>query len=326
MEASHFLQSRSFVTTTLAQRRHEHEHKLRRCSIVAVLTTPVENMNIATDTRPADAAVEGKRVYKDNWFDRIAINHLSQNVQAATGLRNNKSGYESLVKAATVASRKFNPAKQRELVLQALDTAFPKPVFSLLRTILPDSKFAREYFAVFTTIFFAWLVGPCEVKESELNGRKEKNVVYIKKCRFLEETNCVGMCLNMCKVPSQSFIKTSLGTPVNMVPNFDDMSCEMIFGQDPPDISNDPALKQPCYKLCKVNKRHNSNDCSNPLSLLSTALEKFKLDDYKNVNNQRNLQLQHATEKDYGVNSWNLLILVESSFFSHDASGRNQEE
>ncbi|KAM1001389.1 hypothetical protein ACFX15_007581 [Malus domestica] len=305
MEASHFLQSRSFVTTTLAQPRYVHEHKLRRCSIVALLTTPVENMNIATDTRPADAAVEGKRVYKDNWFDRMAINHLSQNVQAATGLRNNKSGYESLVKAATVASRKFNPAKQRELVLQALDTAFPKPVFSLLRTILPDSKFAREYFAVFTTIFFAWLVGPCEVKESELSGRKEKNVVYIKKCRFLEETNCVGMCLNMCKVPSQSFIKTSLGTPVNMVPNFDDMSCEMIFGQDPPDISNDPALKQPCYKL---------------------SLEKFKLDDYKNVNNQRNLQLQHATEKDYGVNSWNLLILVESSFFSHDASGRNQEE
>ncbi|KAM1357031.1 hypothetical protein ACFX13_031800 [Malus domestica] len=294
MEASHFLQS--FVTTTMARPRHVHErNKLRRCSIVAVLTTPAENMNIATDTRPAGAAVEDKRVYKDNWFDRMAINHLSQNVQAATRLRNNKSGYESLVEAATVASRKFNPEKQRELVLQALDTAFPKPVFSLLRTILPESKFAREYFAIFTTIFFAWLVGPCEVKESEINGRKEKNVVYIKKCRFLEESNCVGMCLNMCKVPSQSFIKTSLGTPVNMVPNFDDMSCEMIFGQNPPEISNDPALKQPCYKL---------------------SMEKFKLDDYKNVNNHRNLQLQQATENGYGtLNSWNLLILVESSCF-----------
>lgn len=38
-------------------------------------------------------------------------------------------------------------------------------------------------------------------------------------CRFLEETNCVGMCINICKMPSQSFIKDSLGMPVNMVPS-----------------------------------------------------------------------------------------------------------
>ncbi|BFG43075.1 beta-carotene isomerase D27 chloroplastic [Prunus yedoensis var. nudiflora] len=271
MEASHFLQSRRSFAATLAHSRHAHEHnKLRHCSIAAVLTRPAENITIATGKSstiiiPADAvtgAEEKSRVYNDNWFDRMAIDHLSQNVQAATGLKNNKSGFESLVEAATAASRKFNPAKQRELVIQALDSAFPKPIFSLLRAILPQSKFAREYFAIFTTIFFAWLVGPCEVRESELDGRKEKNVVYIKKCRFLEETNCVGMCINMCKMPSQSFIKSSLGTPVNMVPNFDDMSCEMIFGQDPPELSNDPALKQPCFKLCKVNQRHNTNDCS----------------------------------------------------------------
>ena len=28
------------------------------------------------------------------------------------------------------------------------------------------------------------------------------------------------------------------------------MSCEMIFGQDPPASIDDPALKQPCYRLC----------------------------------------------------------------------------
>ena len=30
------------------------------------------------------------------------------------------------------------------------------------------------------------------------------------------------------------------------------MSCEMIFGQEPPSSTDDPALKQPCYKLCKI--------------------------------------------------------------------------
>lgn len=38
-------------------------------------------------------------------------------------------------------------------------------------------------------------------------------------CRFLEETNCVGMCTNLCKMPSQVFIKDSFGMPVNMVPS-----------------------------------------------------------------------------------------------------------
>ncbi|XP_019704779.2 beta-carotene isomerase D27, chloroplastic [Elaeis guineensis] len=68
----------------------------------------------------------------------------------------------------------------------------------------------------------------------------EKNVVCIPKCRFLESTNCVGMCTNLCKIPTQRFIKDSLGMPINMVPNFEDMSCEMIFGQHPP--ADDPTL------------------------------------------------------------------------------------
>lgn len=39
-----------------------------------------------------------------------------------------------------------------------------------IRALLPQSKFTREFFAVFTTIFFAWLVGPCEVSYSCCNS------------------------------------------------------------------------------------------------------------------------------------------------------------
>ncbi|XP_058746021.1 beta-carotene isomerase D27, chloroplastic [Vicia villosa] len=209
--------------------------------------------------RPTEETLSKTHVYKDNWFDKLAINHLSKSVQAATGISNDKSGFDSLVEAATVASKKFSPVQQQEVVLDALDRAFPKPILSVIRRVMPPSKLAREYFAVFTTLFFAWLLGPSEVRESEVNGKKEKNIVYIKKCRFLEETNCVGMCTNLCKMPSQIFIKDSFGMPVNMVPNFDDMSCEMIFGQEPPSSTDDPALKQPCYKICKAKKNHATN-------------------------------------------------------------------
>ncbi|CAL9072163.1 unnamed protein product [Musa textilis] len=68
-------------------------------------------------------------------------------------------------------------------------------------------------------MFFPWLIGRCEVRKSEIKGKSEKNVVYIPKCRFLESTNCVGMCTNLCKIPSQKFIQDSLGMPVYMVPS-----------------------------------------------------------------------------------------------------------
>ncbi|XP_073101319.1 beta-carotene isomerase D27, chloroplastic [Elaeis guineensis] len=206
------------------------------------------------------AAVEEKTVYKDNWFGRLAIHHLSDSLQVTTGMGNKKKGYESLVEAASMVMRSYDAKRQQELVIQSLNKAFPGFILKMIKFLLPPSKFAREYFATFTTIFFSWLVGCCEVRESEVQGKMEKNVVYISKCRFLESTNCVGMCTNLCKIPSQRFIKDSLGMPVNMVPNFEDMSCEMIFGQHPPE--DDPALKQPCYRTSCTAKQIHGVNCS----------------------------------------------------------------
>ncbi|KAI3693496.1 hypothetical protein L1987_76439 [Smallanthus sonchifolius] len=233
---------------------------------MSIFPTPVSSIRFASRSHhqlrivsvlaPKNKTTTPKIVYKDNWFDRLAIDYLSKAVQDTVGLRNEESGYESLVMAARAVSRSFDPIQQRQLVVKAIQTAIPGPFAFLIKTLLPPSKFSREYFAAFTTIFFPWLVGPCEVKESEF---EERNIVHIKKCRFLESTNCAGMCTNLCKIPSQEFIKNSFGIPINMVPNFDDMSCEMIFGQDPPALQDDPVLKQPCYKLCNVKHKHDTS-------------------------------------------------------------------
>ncbi|GLT42411.1 hypothetical protein SLA2020_164120 [Shorea laevis] len=257
MDAKLLPQSCSFLMT-LSPR---HVHKQRCSPVHAVQVRPRDMPSLKpVETSPGIGIETG--VYKDSWFDLLAINHLSRNLQATAGLRSRKSGYESLVETATMVSRMFDPEKQRELVVQSLEKAIPRIILSMIRMLLPQSQFTREYCAIFTTIFFTWLIGPSEVRESELNGRREKNVVHIKKCRFLEQTNCVGMCTNLCKMPSQAFIKDSMGMPVNMVPNFDDLSCEMIFGQDPPASIDDPALKQPCYKSCKEKRKHSTKCCS----------------------------------------------------------------
>ncbi|KAL5702157.1 beta-carotene isomerase [Ranunculus cassubicifolius] len=246
MEAKLYLPSHGGLPTI--KRNMKPQCLLR---IQSVSTTP------STPTDDNFRVTFNKTVYKDNWFDRIAIDYLSQSLQVTTGMKSEKNGYDSLMEAATAVSQQFDKTKQRELIAETLDKAFPKPILDLIRTVMPPSKLAREYYAVFTTIFFRWLVGPCEVKESEVEGSIEKNVVHIPKCRFLEGTSCVGMCTNLCKMPSQKFIKDSLGMPFYMKPNFDDMSCDMIFGVEPPTMSDDPALNQPCYKyICKAKKKH----------------------------------------------------------------------
>ncbi|XP_010481514.1 PREDICTED: beta-carotene isomerase D27, chloroplastic-like [Camelina sativa] len=196
---------------------------------------------------------------EDSFFSKIAIKYLSKNLQDAAGMSSSSTmstDYDRLVDTATRVARNFDTKQQHELVLSSLDRALPAEISSLIKMLFPPSKLSRELFALFTTISFAWLVGPSEVRETEVNGRKEKSVVFIEKCRFLEQSNCVGMCTHICKIPSQIFMKNSLGMPIYMEPDFNDLSCKMMFGREPPEIQDDPVMKQPCFEFCKSNKSY----------------------------------------------------------------------
>ena len=69
-------------------------------------------------------------------------------------------------------------------------------------------------------------------------------------CRYLAESSCAGMCSNLCKYPVQTFFTEQLGMPLTMDPNFEDYSCQMIFGQQPPVKEEDVAYQQPCLEAC----------------------------------------------------------------------------
>jgi hypothetical protein len=70
-------------------------------------------------------------------------------------------------------------------------------------------QWTAELNAAITQKFFAWLVGPLEVQEAEIEYKGEKKTwrsgVQIKKCRYLEQSGCKGMCINMCKVSLTQF-------------------------------------------------------------------------------------------------------------------------
>lgn len=59
------------------------------------------------------------------------------------------------------------------------------------------------------------------------------------------EPSLVLLCV--VQVPTQSFFTDDFGIPLTMNPNFEDLSCEMIFGQIPPAIEDDPVYAQSCF-------------------------------------------------------------------------------
>eukprot|EP00887_Chlorella_sp_A99_P003435 scaffold7.g3435.t1 len=132
----------------------------------------------------------------------------------------------------------------------------PACVPRVCRRWFPPNKINSEVNALLTTLGFTWLVGPSELKEVEVQyeGRTEKwmSGVQIKKCRYLESSGCVGMCVNMCKIPTQRFFTETFGLPLTMEPNFEDLSCVMRFGVPPPPVEQDTVYNQPCLSPCNL--------------------------------------------------------------------------
>jgi hypothetical protein len=122
-----------------------------------------------------------------------------------------------------------------------------------------------------TLSFFKWLVGPMKIIEIEVGERpgddgvvSQRSGVQIERCRYLAESNCTAMCVNLCKVPCQTFFTRELGMPLYMEPNFEDFSCKMHFGRVPPPLEEDAVSKQSCLAECATgrigNKCHKLGD------------------------------------------------------------------
>ncbi|CAI5961012.1 unnamed protein product [Closterium sp. NIES-64] len=218
--------------------------------------------------------------YSDSFTDLLFIHLCRQafgRVAQWQSARPWAEGYLGMVEVSRALMRGRSAEAQRSAVLQG----FPR-VPAMFRRAFPFSHWGAEANAAITPRFFSWLVGPCHVEEAEIpavdegefrsgaagegekrekgekgekgevgSGARGKMVklqcgVKIERCRYLETSGCVGMCVNLCKMPTQHFFTHELGVPLTMEPNFEDFSCRMVFGLPPPLPSLDPALQQPC--------------------------------------------------------------------------------
>jgi hypothetical protein len=216
-----------------------------------VMNPSVNSAPVNSTDAPAAADLASKTVYHDNAIDRLLIGLLSLKLSRALGRKSKLSGYDGFVDLSKQIMQGRNAQSQQTMVAGILGSVVPSPVLWLIRSLTTPSQWVCESNAWFAAVMFQWLVGPCELKPVEVAGadgqaRSQNSAVQIKKCRYLEESGCVGLCVNLCKLPTQRFFTEGFGIPLTMVPNFEDFSCEMIFGQMPPDLQDEDCYQQPC--------------------------------------------------------------------------------
>jgi hypothetical protein len=200
-----------------------------------------------------------KTIYADNAIDRAFIWVFARKMAKAVGQESDRSGYDGFVDLSHRIMRGRNAQQQQQVVGVVLRSLMPSPVLYLIRTLVSPTKLVCELNAWFAARLFVWLVGPCEVRSVTITNpdgstHDQRSNVHIEKCRYLEESQCVGMCMNMCKLPTQKFFTDDFGIPMTMVPNFEDYSCEMTFGQIPPDVTTEEAYREPCLAACPTAK------------------------------------------------------------------------
>jgi hypothetical protein len=54
-------------------------------------------------------------------------------------------------------------------------------------------------------------------------------------------------CHDGSQIPTQKFFCETFGIPLTMSPNFEDLSCQCVFGAEPPPLAEDPCYSQPCF-------------------------------------------------------------------------------
>ena len=192
--------------------------------------------------------------YNDNLLDRLFIWLFSHKMSQALGTGTQLSGYSGVVDLSKQIMQGRTAQQQQIIVARILQSFVPVPVLWAIRTFFTPTRLVCVLNAWFAARMFGWLVGPCAVAEAEIDlpdgtVRSQPSAVQIKKCRYLADSGCVGMCVNMCKVPTQEFFTKKFGIPLTMTPNFEDLSCKMIFGQIPLTPEVDKDYSQPCLEL-----------------------------------------------------------------------------
>ncbi|GAB2282187.1 hypothetical protein Dimus_016738 [Dionaea muscipula] len=192
--------------------------------------------------------------YKPGLLDDLFLDLFRKKMVKEIGWDSEKPGYDGLIEVANQLMIGRTNAETREATVRILRSLFPPFLLELYRMLITPiggGRIAAMMVARVTALTCQWLMGRCTVNTISLpNGSSCESGVFVERCKYLEESKCVGICINTCKLPTQTFFKDSMGIPLLMEPNFSDYSCQFNFGLLPPPLENESTLKEPCLEIC----------------------------------------------------------------------------
>lgn len=203
-----------------------------------------------TDAKPDYAELDAKpaNAFLMDLFKRKMVHEIGEDTQMV--------GYEGLIDLTRALNGKYGtPKGTQEATRRILKSLFPSWLPSAFAAMFsrPMPELSCRLNAWVTALTCQWLMGPCEVNDVDLgNGKLAKGQgVFVERCRYLEESGpCVSVCVNSCKIPTQEFFEKDMGLPLEMVPNYEDYSCQFRFGCSPPPPDEDKALTAACFTQC----------------------------------------------------------------------------
>eukprot|EP00873_Tetraselmis_striata_P028438 jgi/Tetstr1/448702/TSEL_035941.t1 len=188
-------------------------------------------------------------------LNRAVMTLFRRKMAAAVGEDSALPGYDGIVELTWMLNTKYPsaPATQQATlgILLSLMPSWLPGVFKVMFA-QPLPALSNIMNAYVTMLTCQWLMGRCTVNDVELPSGEVKRRwgMKVERCRYLESAGCASVCMNSCKVPTQTFFKDAMGMDLTMTPNYDDFSCQFSFGLKPPPQAEDPAFAAPCFGQC----------------------------------------------------------------------------
>uniref|UniRef100_A0A166HGM5 PPIase cyclophilin-type domain-containing protein n=1 Tax=Daucus carota subsp. sativus TaxID=79200 RepID=A0A166HGM5_DAUCS len=149
--------------------------------------------------------------YKPNVLDNLFLNSFRNKMvqecwQQEAGWDSGKPGYDGLIEVANRLMIGRSNSETTEAAVRILRSLFPPLLLELYKLLIAPIAGGKVA---------AVMVGKFVLVR-----------VFVERCKYLEESKCVGICINTCKLPTQTFMKAGMGVPLLMEPNFSDYSCQ----------------------------------------------------------------------------------------------------
>jgi hypothetical protein len=220
------------------------------------ITESYSFFNLAKAEFPPNWDEPGVKVgYEDSPLDLAIMAWFMRKIGMAIGAPPpGEVSYDAFIALCFLQMKGRDAVGMGDVTAGVIRSLVPPGGNAVFKALFPLNKFSCELNASITKLVFAWMVGPMEVEETSENdlGIEMASKVHIKKCRWLQESGCTAMCVNMCKCATQEVFTDDFGLPLTIRPNFEDKSCDFYFGLTPPPIENDEALLFGCNATCST--------------------------------------------------------------------------